>query len=104
VTILGEARRLVYGQRNGDYGHPRLHWGRTVGMLNALGFRRDGRLLRPSDWADAMIAEKLARRANDQTLRDNLVDIAGYAAAAERLWEDIYADDPVQEEGTGART
>jgi hypothetical protein len=85
--VLTRALRIV-AEREQAYDHPRVHWGRTVGMLNALGFRRDGRLLHASDWADAMICDKLARRANDQERLDDLDDIAGYADGAGRLHED----------------
>lgn len=92
-TILEEAQRLVYGDRAKAYGHPRLHFRRTIGSLNALGFRRltpddSGiRELVEQDWPDILITDKMARRANSPEKRDHLTDIAGYAATAERLSE-----------------
>jgi hypothetical protein len=80
-TILEEAQRLVYGDRERVYGHPREDFARTAAMWSAL----FGRRFEARDVALAMMCVKLSREAH-QHKRDNLVDIAGYAAALDRLY------------------
>lgn len=70
--------------RQSIYGEPVVHFTRTVGILNAMGFRRirgDSSLTRLSnlDWPQIMIADKLARSMEDPTFLDNAHDISGYA-------------------------
>lgn len=74
----------ITDERGKKYGHPYDHFGRTVGVLNALGFRRmneDGnpRLLRRIDWPQIMISDKLARSFESPEFTDHRDDIAGYA-------------------------
>lgn len=78
-TILDEAKRLVYGDRNKDYGDPSddfeniaAKWSVTFGIpvtKDMVGL--------------AMIDMKTCRHMHRRK-RDNLVDIAGYAACLER--------------------
>jgi hypothetical protein len=87
-TILEEAQRLVYGDRERAYGHPREDFGRTAQMWSAL----FGHPFRASDVPLAMICVKLAREMHGHK-RDNLTDIAGYAAALDRLYEGVTGRD-----------
>lgn len=85
-TILDEAKSLVYGDRQDDYGSVRDDFHRVAGLLNVL---LSGRLKAPiadEDIPLIMICLKLSRQVNKHK-RDNLVDIAGYAETAARLLE-----------------
>ena len=103
-TVLEEAAAITAGDRNADYGDPDENHGRTAELFGS--FLR-GRLLTlarriypdgvPNEvlyfisrvslfGRDACmfnILQKVSREAN-ATKRDNLVDIAGYAANAEK--------------------
>lgn len=79
-TILQEAQSLVYGDRNNSYGHPADDYGRTVQAFNAL----TGRDLTTEEGVLFMMCVKLSRQAFKHS-RDNLVDLAGYAACAQRV-------------------
>lgn len=79
-TICQEADRLVSTDRNDDYGHPSLDFGRIA----ALWHETFGWKVRPKDVALAMILVKISREIN-RPKRDNLVDIAGYARTIEML-------------------
>ena len=81
-TVLEEAQRITSGDRNGSYGHPAEHWKRTTGMINAL-FGTD---FKPEDWGKMMILDKIARDFHNP-LRDNIVDVSGYARCIERVRE-----------------
>lgn len=81
-TILEEAQRLVYGERNADYGHPRDDFARSAAMWTAL----LGHAITPHQVAMCMVAVKLSREVN-RPKRDNRTDGAGYFACLERLYE-----------------
>lgn len=73
-TVLQEANRLIYGDRQQDYGHPIEDFTKTAGMWSsAFGWH-----VEPEDVPLAMIMVKISREKN-KTKRDNAVDIAGYA-------------------------
>lgn len=79
-TVLREAERLVYGDRDGDYGHPLDDWNRTAAMWSAiLGHEVTAELA-----LMCMIAVKLSRECN-RPKRDNRTDIAGYAECIQRV-------------------
>lgn len=79
-TILQEAQRLVYGDRQATYGHPADDYGRTAQMWSAiLGVEVTAKLA-----ALCMCAVKISREVNAPK-RDNLVDLAGYAGVAARV-------------------
>jgi hypothetical protein len=84
-SVLDEAKRLVYGDRERDYDHPINDFTRSAGVLNALGYRGPGgRDLKPEDIALLQIAVKLSREVH-HVKRDNLVDICGYAETRRRV-------------------
>jgi hypothetical protein len=91
-TVLHEAERIIYGDREMTYGHPSKNlW--TIARLwtayvdaasdNSL----QGKEFTAKDVALMMILVKTARLANNDTHRDSVVDICGYAALMERCDE-----------------
>jgi len=79
-TILEEANRLVYGDRETSYGHPADDFNRTALMWTAI----LGTLVTAKQAALCMCAVKISREVNSPK-RDNLTDLAGYAAVAARI-------------------
>ena|ERR1039458_4045242 len=78
--VLTEARGLITGDRNNQYGPPTQDFLRTAEILNAIGYRRPGGgNLQPHDVAVIQIALKLSRVTWTPDKRDSWVDIAGYA-------------------------
>ena len=77
VEMLRECADVVE-QRGSAYGPPYEHFSRTVGLINVLFADALKRPLVPSDWAQFMILDKLARE-QERPKRDNAMDIAGYA-------------------------
>jgi hypothetical protein len=91
-NVLEEAQRIIYGDREMTYGHPSKNlW--TIARLwtayvnaasdNILGDRE----FTAKDVALMMILVKTARLANNDSHRDSVVDICGYAALMERCDE-----------------
>lgn len=83
ALFLGEVLSIVK-ERGDSYGPPDEHWGRTAMLWTAL---LEGKLSEPltaRDVARLYIADKLSRDTNTER-RDNLLDIAGYAAGAAGL-------------------
>ena len=79
-SILDEAGRLVNGPRNNDYGHPYDDFKRVAAMWSVI----LGHTVHIDKVALCMIAVKISRECNTHK-RDNLVDISGYAACAEKV-------------------
>ena len=88
--LLKEVAEIVGGKRSKDYGPPSLNLDhRTAGLWNAY-----LQVLYPVypeidgvDVCNMMILLKIARIMQDQNVKDNYADIAGYAAAA---WEIVH--------------
>jgi hypothetical protein len=89
VSVLEEAEKIIYGDREKTYGHPSKNLRNIASMwttyLNANW--GDTFILSPKDVAVMMILLKAARLANDINHRDSVVDICGYAALIERCDE-----------------
>jgi hypothetical protein len=86
-ALLGEAIRLVTGDRNNAYGPPTQDFDRTSILWTAY---LDGRrMLEAHDVAAMMILLKLSRISWQADNRDSWVDIAGYAACG---YECVEAD------------
>lgn len=80
-TILEEAQRLTRGDRNEDYGPPDEDFARAGRMWAALlGIPE----VTAEEVALCMVALKMSRQVYRHK-RDNLVDIAGYAACVEMI-------------------
>jgi hypothetical protein len=85
-TILEEANALVYGDRQGDYGHPREDFTRTAILWTGVLHHKlaDGEHITPEDIALCMVQVKVSREVN-KPKRDNRVDGAGYFLCLDRL-------------------
>lgn len=83
MNILEEANSLVHGARQGDYGHPLDDFSRTAKMWSAI----LGHEVTPEQVGLCMCAVKLSRQVN-KPKRDNLVDLAGYAATVDMVLEE----------------
>lgn len=86
VTILQEAQALVYGARNADYGHPADDFEAVAKAFNAY-IKKKYKIANYLEATDVPIFQmivKIMREAN-KPKRDNLVDIAGYAATLEMV-------------------
>lgn len=88
-TILEEAIRITSGARRGSYGHPENNFGRIADLWNAYLSNKPGgpMPITPQDTALLMVLLKVARLLESPRHRDSVVDIAGYAATVEMLWE-----------------
>ena len=86
-TILEEAERLVGGDRQWAYDHPKDNCTR-IGQIWGTILERDS--IPPETVALMMIGLKVARQMFRPT-RDNLVDIAGYSRVI-----DLILDEPKQ--------
>lgn len=80
--LLGMTLREVMDRRE-TYGPPGEHFARTVGAINSIFAHKLRVPLTPSDWAQIMVIDKLARQ-QCRPIMDNPVDVAGYAAC---WWE-----------------
>ena len=76
-SVLLEAER-IHRDRGVNYGHPRDHFARTVGQINALFRHKLKEPFEPHEWAMIMVADKQSRKIGNPCHRDNWVDGAGY--------------------------
>lgn len=86
-SVLEEAHKIIYGDREKTYGHPSKNLETIAKMWNAYLLALPERALTPQDVSVMMILLKAARLANDPSHRDSVVDICGYAALIERCDE-----------------
>jgi hypothetical protein len=84
MSVLQEAHKIIYGDREKTYGHPDKNLRTISKMWNAYISATNERELNAKDVAVLMILLKTARLANDPNNRDSIVDICGYAALIER--------------------
>ena len=80
MNILQEADALVNGDRAKDYGHPSKDFKKVARLWSVV---IDAEIT-PEQVGLCMICLKISREINRHK-RDNLVDIAGYAATIEKL-------------------
>ena len=89
-NILIEANNIVHGDRNKAYGHPEDNHTTTAILFSHFLKRKYGKgmgttpLLDAEDVCFFNILQKISRAANSYR-RDNLVDIAGFAANIEMI-------------------
>lgn len=84
-NVLEEANRLVHGDRGTSYGPPHKDFARTALIWEAI----LGIPIKPEQVALCMIGVKMSREINHHK-RDNITDIAGYAATLEMTHEALY--------------
>lgn len=82
TDILTEAKGLVFGDRQDDYGHPFDDMSRTAKIWSAI----LGRTVTPSQVALCMVGVKMSREVN-RPKRDNRVDGAGYFGVLQMVRE-----------------
>ena len=87
MSVLKEAHKIIYGDREKTYGHPAKNLETIAIMWQAFLDARGQVSLTAKDVAVMMILLKAARLANDPGHRDSVVDICGYAALIERCDE-----------------
>ena len=85
ANVLEEANLIVGGDRAIAYGHPKQDFQRTADIFNAWRGSEAGQLT-PYEVAVFMLCVKLSRERNRHK-RDNLVDLAGYAATLQMLYD-----------------
>lgn len=99
AEALDEARRLITGDRNNQYGPPTQDFTRTADLLNALGYRRVDAEdtihdILGSDVALIIAQVKMSRLMHSRHKKDSWVDLAGYAACGyENAVEELKNDD-----------
>jgi hypothetical protein len=83
--LLKEVAEIVGGERSRDYGPPSVNLDeRTAELWNAYFNIKQEPSINGVDVCNLMILLKMARIMEDDRVKDNYADIAGYAAAA---WE-----------------
>lgn len=90
TDILQEASELINGDRAQDYGPVTENFQRIANLWTDY--------IGPEDWqfsandvAMMMILVKMSRLATGGYHRDSLVDVAGYAALAEKVHDEAFA-------------
>ena len=80
--VLDEAKTIVYGERTDQYGAPERAFGAIAAIWNVQLQDYLKKPIEPHVAAEMMCGLKLARQSKNHK-RDNLVDLAGYAALAQ---------------------
>lgn len=87
-AVLDEAKSLVVGDRNAQYGEPYDDFKKVADALNAYGFSGpNGRKIMPRDVPFFQILVKLSRLIPSPSKMDSWIDIAGYAACGAEVAE-----------------
>ena len=85
-SIASEADRLVNGDRQSDYGHPRDNFSAMADLFNDyIRMRGFTVSLDGADVAQLLLLMKVARFATGSRKRDTVVDQAGYAEVTARV-------------------
>ena len=82
-TLASEAVKIVTGDRQAAYDHPRRNFARIAALWSPI----LGITVTPEQVALCMIQVKVAREINRHT-RDNLVDLIGYTLTLDACRED----------------
>jgi len=80
TTILDEAKGLIYGARQGAYGHPFQDFSKTALIWQAI----LGIPVTPEQVALCLIGVKISREVNKHG-HDNIVDMIGYAGTLDMV-------------------
>lgn len=87
MNILEEANDLVHGDRRAAYGHPLDDYTRTAGMVSSMLAEKLKEPITAEDMILVMCCVKLSRQMNAPK-RDNMTDLAGYAACEQLAIEE----------------
>lgn len=85
-SVLGQAAKLVDGDRQAAYGDPKANFDCASAMAAAYLTKRGTTDIDAHDWAMLNVIGKIARQAHSRTT-ENLVDMAGYVRTAEMVGE-----------------
>ena len=77
--LLTDALKAIRDRRP-QYGHPKDHFARTIGMINSAFADKLKVPFEPSDWPLIMILDKIARHLGPRKRPDSPIDICGYAS------------------------
>lgn len=92
-TILDAAEKCVCHDRQDTHGRPEDSFGAIADLWTA--YLGTGQEIDPVDVANMMILLKIGRAKENPKHQDNWVDMAGYAACAGEIAEDVYGKDDV---------
>lgn len=91
--VLDQAKSLVDGDRNAQYGEPYDDFLKVADALNAYGYSGPGgRKIMPRDIPFFQVLVKLSRIVESPTKMDSWIDMAGYAACGAEV---AYVEDTV---------
>ena len=90
-TILDAAEKCVCKDRQDTHGRPEDSFGAIADLWMA--YLGTGQEIDPVDVANMMILLKIGRAKENPKHTDNWVDMAGYAACAGEIAEDVYGND-----------
>jgi hypothetical protein len=85
LSILEIAHSLVHGERQAAYTHPSESFARTAAIFSGIISHKLKEPLTPQDAALLLIGLKISRLTANQTHRDSVVDIAGYAECLDMI-------------------
>lgn len=89
-TVLQEANRIIYGDREQTYGDPAQNFDATASLWNGYlhaKYRVTGSMdFNALDVAHMMMLLKMAREIHMHK-RDNVVDMAGYAGCIQKMYD-----------------
>lgn len=83
-TVLDDAKRVINGERQDQYGNPENNFARIARFWSAW----TGHHISPHDVAVMMCLLKIARMQGGAPTRDSYTDLCGYAALAADLQEE----------------
>lgn len=89
MSVLEEAQKLINGDREADYGHPKKNMQDIANFWSVYLSGKAGEVVEvtPEDVCQMMVLLKMARGLNGPKKRDTVVDQAGYIGLLERLDE-----------------
>lgn len=83
-AVLAEAKKLINGERQNQYGNPEDSFRLIAAFWSAyLGCTISSRQV-----AEMMVLFKVARQRTGEGKRDNYIDMCGYAAIAADMYEE----------------